>query len=144
MKRLALIAVAAALYVMATLMIPAIARPLLLVIPTSLFGIAQGINLPSLMTLLTTLAPTEQRGVLMSVNGMVFRLGQTLGPMVMGALFGLSGFWGVFIGGAATLKHFSCSGSMVLRYWVLRLKAAAWTWTGSAVFLKRTGRRSCI
>lgn len=97
----ALIAVAAALYVVASLMMPAIAKPWLLVIPTSIFGVAQGINLPSLMTWLATLAPMEQRGILMSVNGMVFRLGQTLGPMVMGMLFGWSGFWGVFIGGAA-------------------------------------------
>jgi ACDE family multidrug resistance protein len=97
----ALIAAAAVLYVVATLMMPAVSRPWLLVIPTSVFGIAQGINLPSLMTLLATLAPMEQRGVLMSVNGMVLRLGQTLGPMVMGMLFGLSGFSGVFIGGAA-------------------------------------------
>jgi ACDE family multidrug resistance protein len=38
--------------------------------------------------------------VLMSVNGTVFRVGQTLGPVVMGVLYGVAGMGGVFYGGA--------------------------------------------
>jgi MFS family permease len=72
----------------------------LLTIPVSILGVAQGMNMPSLMTLLAGECPMEQRGALMSVNGMVLRLGQTLGPLVMGALFVASGFGGVFLGGA--------------------------------------------
>jgi MFS family permease len=96
-----LIAVACILYAVALLMMPMISQPWLFVLPTTLYGIAGGLNMPSLVTLLASRAPMEQRGILMSVNGMVFRVGQTLGPMVMGMLFGLSGFGGVFIGGAA-------------------------------------------
>jgi ACDE family multidrug resistance protein len=96
-----LIAVACILYAVGLLMMPMIPHPWMFVLPTTLYGIAGGLNMPSLVTLLASRAPMEQRGILMSINGMVFRLGQTLGPMVMGMLFGLSGFGGVFIGGAA-------------------------------------------
>jgi ACDE family multidrug resistance protein len=96
----ALIMVAGVLYGIAMLVMPFVTNPWMLVVPTSIFGVAQGINVPSLMTLLARLAPMEQRGVLMSVNGMVFRLGQTFGPLVMGMLFGVSGLLGVFFGGA--------------------------------------------
>jgi predicted MFS family arabinose efflux permease len=95
-----LIMIAAVLYLIAMLVIPAVTSPWLLVLPTSIFGVAQGINLPSLMTLAASFAPMEQRGVLMSVNGMVFRIGQTLGPLLMGVLFGVSGLSGAFFGGA--------------------------------------------
>jgi MFS family permease len=80
-------------------MMPAIPHPWLFVIPTTLYGIGGGITMPSLITLLSGLAPMEQRGVLMSVNGTVFRLGQTLGPVVMGVLYGVAGMGGVFYGG---------------------------------------------
>lgn len=95
-----LIMVSGVLYAIAMLVMPGVTNFWMLVVPTSIFGVAQGINLPSLMTLLATLAPMEQRGVLMSVNGMVFRLGQTLGPLVMGMVFTVSGLSGVFFGGA--------------------------------------------
>jgi len=95
-----LIAIACVLYAVALFMMPGIPNPSLLAIPTTLYGIAGGITMPSLITLLSALAPMEQRGVLMSVNGMVFRFGQTLGPVVMGLLYGVAGMGGVFYGGA--------------------------------------------
>jgi ACDE family multidrug resistance protein len=42
----------------------------------------------------------EYRAAFMSVNGMVLRLGQTLGPLLMGAVFGLWGIGSVFYAGA--------------------------------------------
>jgi ACDE family multidrug resistance protein len=96
-----LLGIASGLYVVSLLMMPAIPTPWLFAIPTTLYGIAGGITMPSLITLLSELAPMEQRGVLMSVNGTVFRLGQTLGPVVMGVLYGVAGMGGVFYGGAA-------------------------------------------
>ncbi len=95
-----LLGIASVLYVVSLLMMPAIPTPWLFAIPTTLYGIAGGITMPSLITLLSGLAPMEQRGVLMSVNGTVFRLGQTLGPVVMGVLYGVAGMGGVFYGGA--------------------------------------------
>jgi ACDE family multidrug resistance protein len=96
----ALIMVAGVLYAIGMLAIPFVTNLWMLIVPTSIFGVAQGINVPSLMTLLAALAPMEQRGVLMAANGTIFRLGQTLGPLVMGMLFTISGLSGVFFGGA--------------------------------------------
>ena len=72
----------------------------ILLIPTVLFGIAHGLNLPSIQTLLAELAPMEYRAAFMSVNGMVLRIGQTLGPILMGLIFGFAGMSGVFYAGS--------------------------------------------
>lgn len=66
---------------------------------TTCFGAAMGINTPTVPGLLTGLAPQGNRGVFMSLNGMVLRLGQTLGPLIMGGIFILGGMTGVFWGG---------------------------------------------
>lgn len=69
--------------------------------PVMCFGIAQGLNIPTIMTMLTTLAPMEQRGALMAANGLLLRLAQTLAPLLMGGLFALWGIKAVFVGGLA-------------------------------------------
>ena len=62
-------------------------KPLLFLVPIVLFGIAHGINIPSIQTLLASIAPAEHRGAFMSVNGMVLRAGQTVGPVLMGLVY---------------------------------------------------------
>jgi MFS family permease len=62
----------------------------------ALFGIAQGMNYPVVMSLLAGLAPTEHRAIFMSANGMVLRVGQTLGPLVMAGVFAWGGMAMVF------------------------------------------------
>ncbi len=74
-------------YAGSLLLVPLMPGVWFLFIPSVLFGVAQGMNLPSILTLLSHLAPTERRGVFMSMNGMVLRLGQTLGPIVMGFFY---------------------------------------------------------
>jgi ACDE family multidrug resistance protein len=96
----ALIGVSCVLYGLALAVIPLVSNLWVLTIPIAVFGVAHGINLPSLMTYLASLAPMEQRGALMSINGMVLRLGQTLGPLIMGMVFTFAGMGGVFVGGA--------------------------------------------
>ncbi|TKJ30105.1 MAG: MFS transporter [Chloroflexi bacterium B3_Chlor] len=95
-----LITAACILYAVALVAVPFVPNIWLLLIPTVVFGVAQGINMPSLMALLADLAPMEQRGALMSINGMVLRLGQTLGPLVMGAVFVVWGTGGAMYAGA--------------------------------------------
>jgi ACDE family multidrug resistance protein len=95
----ALMGLSCLLYAVALATIPMASTLWMLIVPVAIFGVAQGVNLPSLMALLAGQAPMEQRGALMSVNGMVLRLGQTLGPIVMGVVFTLAGFGGVFVGG---------------------------------------------
>ena len=59
-----------------------------------IFGLGHGMNIPSIMSLMAGYAPMEHRGILMSVNGTVLRLGQTMGPLVMGLPFAL---WGITV-----------------------------------------------
>jgi len=49
-------------------------------------GASNAINNPSLLSLLTAAAPSQYRGVIMSLNGMGLRIGQTIGPMIMASL----------------------------------------------------------
>ncbi|PKL35077.1 MAG: MFS transporter [Spirochaetae bacterium HGW-Spirochaetae-1] len=69
---------------------------LLLLVPVMLYGFANGINMPAAQTALSNSAPMEYRGAFMSLNGMVLRLGQTLGPVLTGLSFALWGLPGVF------------------------------------------------
>lgn len=87
-------------YLISMIMIPFIENVWLLILPSMLFGIGQGMNLPSLLSLLTSLAPMNQRGAVMSFNGMVLRLGQTLGPLVMAPIYGLWGLDGTYLVGS--------------------------------------------
>ena len=91
-----LIKVAYLIYTVTLLVIPFVHTIWLFLVPTVIFGIAHGLNLPSIQTLLAKLAPIEYRAAFMSLNGMVLRLGQTLGPLVMGAVFLIGGFEGTF------------------------------------------------
>ncbi|MBN1337679.1 MAG: MFS transporter [Bacteroidales bacterium] len=78
------------LYGLALLLVPLLPGLIWMLIPSVIYGIGQGLNLPSLQTRLAGLAPMEYRGAFMSVNGMVLRGGQTLGPLITGGLI----LWG--------------------------------------------------
>ncbi len=59
----------------------------LVVIPVLVYGFANGINIPSIQTRLSSSAPMEYRGAFMSLNSMVLRIGQTAGPLLAGIAF---------------------------------------------------------
>ncbi len=84
------------LYFIVLILLPVIGNVYLIFLPVLLFGTAQGLNIPSLQTLLAALAPDDQRGAFMSLNGMVIRLGQTIGPVFIGLGFLLDGLSGAF------------------------------------------------
>ncbi len=88
------------LYAISLLVIPFISIEWLLVFPLILFGIAQGLNIPGIQILLADLASLEYRAVFMSLNGMVLRLGQTIGPLLMGLIFSIWDIRGVYFSGA--------------------------------------------
>ena len=69
----------------------------LLVLPAVLFGVAQGINLPNVFSLLNAHAPTENRGAFMATNGMPLRTGQTIGPLFMASAAGTLGLTGAYL-----------------------------------------------
>ncbi|MGK9477717.1 MFS transporter [Melioribacter sp. OK-6-Me] len=72
----------------------------LLILSIIIYGVGQGLNLPTIQTLLSSIAPFEYRAVFMSVNGMVLRAGQTIGPALMGIAFSLGELQAVFYAGA--------------------------------------------
>ncbi|MHC2995502.1 MAG: MFS transporter [Candidatus Atribacteria bacterium] len=95
-----LLKVAFILYALALLMIPFVFKLWVFLIPIIIFGIAHGINIPIIQTLLAGLAPMEYRATFMSISGMTFRVGQTLGPLLMGVMFSIGGIGAPFYAGA--------------------------------------------
>ncbi len=83
-------------YVLALVLIPRSRTIWSLWIPVVLLGVAQGLSIPNLQTMLAGLAPMEHRGAFMAVNGVALRLGQTLGPPLAGVVFSVWGFGGAF------------------------------------------------
>jgi MFS family permease len=88
------------LYALTLTLIPFVPALWFFLIPSILFGAAQGMNLPCIQTRLSGLAPINHRAAFMSINGMVLRLGQTLGPLTMGLAMALYGMNGAFFTGA--------------------------------------------
>ena len=76
--------------------------PLIWLMPVAafVFGLAQGISIPAIQSLLTEKAPMRYRAAFLSVNGTIFRLGQTLGPLLMGIVITVGGTDLVFYTGA--------------------------------------------
>jgi MFS family permease len=89
-----------ACYAIAMLAIPLAPSFGFLLIPAVLFGATNGISIPSVLTMLTGLAPAEYRAAFMSVNAMVLRMGQTLGPIVAGVMLHFGGLSAVYYGNA--------------------------------------------
>jgi len=89
------------LYALALLIIPLISQLWLFFIPVIIFGIAHGMSIPVIQALFAEAAPLKYRATFMSVSGMTFRVGQTLGPLLMGMVISIWGIGGAFFAGAA-------------------------------------------
>lgn len=111
------------LYGVALLLIPFVRKAWLLLFPLAVFGTAQGIFIPNLQSFLGRLSTLENRGVVMSLYGSALRIGQSLGPFIMGLLFPLVGIDGIFfvcaglslalgVGAAALIDRPSAIGSV--------------------------------
>lgn len=95
-----LMAAAFICYLGSMLLIPRMPGQWWIIAPVLLFGLGQGLNIPTLMATLSALAPMEQRAVFMAANGMTLRLSQTIAPMFMGLLYAWFGLESVYIAGA--------------------------------------------
>jgi len=71
----------------------------LLIVPLITFGMGHGMLIPGIQTLLVGYAPLNERAGFMSINGMVLRLGQTLGPVFIGLFYAIGGISTAFLGG---------------------------------------------
>ncbi len=83
------------------LLIPFMPRAEFILISTFIVGLAMGVLLPGLMTYIAGVAPLEYRAAVMSINSMMLRVGQTLGPLVFGLFYIHADYEGVFLYGAA-------------------------------------------
>ena len=97
--RRTLLLVSGALYGASMILTPEAPELWHVVPPVICFGLAQGLNIPTVMTMLTSMAPMEQRGAFMAANGLVLRLAQTVAPLLMGGLYALLGMRAVYVGG---------------------------------------------
>jgi len=64
------------------------------------FGAAQGTSITATLALLTDWAPDAQRATVLSINATAIRLGQTVGPAVMGGVLAAAGLDAVFFAGS--------------------------------------------
>jgi len=72
-----------------------------MLLPAFLFGVGNGMNIPTLMQWLASSVDREVRAGVMALNAVALRGGQTLGPIVAGVGFSLAGVEGAFAVGAA-------------------------------------------
>ena len=79
-------------YLFSFALIPFVDNIVLVLLLMMIIGVGQGINIPAIFHVLTSIAPLNQRGAFMSINSMSVRGGQTIGPLIAGLLFG---FWGL-------------------------------------------------
>ncbi|MFW5935887.1 MAG: MFS transporter [Candidatus Hadarchaeota archaeon] len=86
-----LLKIAYVIYAVTLIAIPLAPSIWIILIPALFLGVAQGTNIPNIYTLLAGLAPVEHRAAFMSINGMVLRIGQTIGPFLMGLIYVASG-----------------------------------------------------
>ncbi len=70
------------------------------VFPVILFGIGHGMTIPVFQTMLVGFAPMKERAAFMSINSMVLRIGQTIGPIIMGLAYSFGGLNVTFLAGA--------------------------------------------
>jgi MFS family permease len=88
-------------YTAALVLIPLMPRIWLVVIPTLLYGVAQGLTIPTIQSQIAGRAPMQLRGATVAANAMAIRIGQTVGPLVSGLVFAAGGLAAVFWSGAA-------------------------------------------
>lgn len=88
------------LYLVSLLLFPLTLNIYIIAFANILFGIAQGLSIPLLQTLLAGIAPLKYRGAVMAINGTFLRIGQTAGPLLIGSFYAWYNFEGAFFGGA--------------------------------------------
>ncbi|MDZ7723812.1 MAG: MFS transporter [candidate division KSB1 bacterium] len=72
---------------------------ILILISIVTFGLGHGVLIPSVQTLMTRAAPLQFRAGVLSLNGMILRLGQTIAPLIMSFVFSIYHINGVLTAG---------------------------------------------
>lgn len=80
--------------------VPSIWRVPLLYVAASLVAVGQGLCYPALTSLVSKIAPSNERGSLLGLSSSVGSLARFIGPIVAGVLYDLANAPGAFYGGA--------------------------------------------
>lgn len=92
-----LLYIAFSFYAVSLFTIPFVENIRLLFIPLILYGIGNGINIPNFVGMLADCTAEENRAIMMSISGIFWRVGQTVGPILMGYIFIMFGInWTFF------------------------------------------------
>jgi MFS family permease len=91
---------AVVLYIISMLVLSHSDSWLWIIPPLLVFGLGQGLFMPTVQTMLVGFAPLKERAAFMSLNSVVLRTGQTVGPLVIGLAYGLGGLSYAYLGGA--------------------------------------------
>ena len=103
------------LYGLGLALVPFVSNLWAMLVPTLIFGMGSGLNFPNVQTLLAGQAPMNQRAIIMSLNGMVLRLGQTLGPLIMALVLTIFGINSVYFFAAGLALLMFSTTSLLLR-----------------------------
>ncbi len=110
-----LILTAAILYTLIFLSFPFIENIWFMALPISVFGVAQGINIPSLLNLLTGQVPSDVRAAFLAINWVVIRASQTIAPALLGFIYLFAGINGTLYFTAAVGVVFVGVAYMVIK-----------------------------
>jgi len=100
LKKRQLLMVGTLAYAVSLLLLAGLSGWSFLVPAVLIFGIAHGLMIPTMQTLLVGLASVNERAAFMSINSMVLRIGQSLGPVLIGLFYFNRSLTGVFLAGA--------------------------------------------
>lgn len=98
---ISLIIAAFVIYAVAVALIPAISNLWLCLLPSVLFGIGHGINLPNQRVIAATVTPMEHRAGFMAIQGAIWQLGMAIAPVILGLVFTLTNLSATFLIAAA-------------------------------------------
>ena len=87
------------LYAVALILFIFIKNPYMFYIASAIYGLGHGINIPSYLSILSTLVPKENLAGFMSLNRATALLGQTAAPFFFGLIYKGYGIYSVFIAG---------------------------------------------
>ena len=86
------------------------------IVSIAIFGLGHGLLIPSIQNLLVGFASIKERAAFMSVNSMVLRIGQTVGPLLIGVFYTIGSLQASFIAGAVVaMVMFGVIAGMVKR-----------------------------
>ena len=88
------------LYVLICMIFPFLQHLSALAAACAAIGFAHGVTIPTVMGMMTESASDQTRALMMAVNGMFLRLGQTVGPVLVILLLASGGFHAAFWTGA--------------------------------------------